>query len=172
MTMAEENSDLFSAFAEDHAFLGKGFFELSSALRAKDLDAARRAAERLDQEAGAHIAFEEEHFYPRLAGLLGERTIEGMLAEHREGLQVIDQLCTPSTGTAPSDRSWQTLLAKSEHMERHIAECGELFEAIGRLPPSEQEYLHDKLIEWRLKRPGWRRYALATMTRHASALTS
>lgn len=170
--MAEENTDLFNAFAEDHACLGKGFFELSSALRAKDRTTARAVAERLDRDAGAHIAFEEEDFYSTLAGLLGEREIERMRAEHREGLDVVDRLCAPAKVAPPTESSWQSMLRKSERMERHIAECGELFEAIGRLPPSEQEYLHDKLIEWRLKRPGWRRYALATMTRHASALTS
>lgn len=157
--MAEENADLFSAFAEDHAFLGKGFHELSQSLRADDPDATRSLAARLDLEAGAHIAFEEENFYPTLAGLLGEAEVQRMYQDHRIGLEVVERLCDSAPGSELSEELRAELLRNSEAMERHIAECGDLFEAMGRLASSEQEALHTELMEWRLKQPSWRRYA-------------
>jgi len=163
--MAEENADLFSAFAEDHAFLGKSFHELSQALRARDPDAARRRAARLDREAGAHIAFEEVNFYPTLASLLGEAEVQGMYQEHRAGLDVVQRLCELAPGSKLSEELRTRLLRDSEAMETHIAECGDLFEAMGRLTPSEQENLHTALVQWRLKRPSWRRYVAAAERR-------
>ena len=165
--MAEENTDLFSAFAEDHALLGQSFHELSKALRANDCDAARSLAARIDGEAGAHIAFEEECFYPALADLLGEAEVEGMFQQHRAGLEVVEQLCAFAQGTELPDELRGRLLRNSESMETHIAECGDLFEAMGRIPPSEQEDLHTALTEWRLKRPSWRRYAAKIKNKQA-----
>jgi len=160
--MAEENTDLFSAFAEDHAFLGACFYELSQALRAGDLSAACAVAGRLDRAAGAHIAFEEERFYPALAGLLGEAEVERMLTEHRDGLEVVERLCSQGPASGLSETECKHLLTLSERMETHIAECGELFEAMGRIPPHEQELLHAALVGWRLKHPQWRDYAAST----------
>lgn len=157
--MAEENTDLFSAFAEDHAVLGKSFHELSKALRANDPDTARSLAARIDREAGAHIAFEEECFYPTLADLLSESEVQRMYREHGAGLEVVQRLCGSAPGGELPDELRRQLLGNSEAMETHIAECGDLFEAMGRIPPSEQEALHAALIEWRLKQPSWRRYA-------------
>jgi hypothetical protein len=159
--MAEENTDLFNAFAEDHSFLGKTFHELSQALRGSNTEAARHLAARLDKEAGAHIAFEEENFYPTLAGLVGETEVQVMFHEHQDGLSVVQQLCDLSPASDLSDDQRIRLLRKSEVMESHIAECGNLFEAMGRLTAVEQEELHEALIQWRLERPSWRRHAAA-----------
>ena len=167
--MAEENADLFNAFAEDHAFLGKSFYELSQALRSNDVAAARRLATHLDRDAGAHIAFEEENFYPTLAGLVDENEVETMLHEHQEGLSLVQQLCDLSPGTDLSDDQRKKMLRRSEAMERHIAECGNLFEAMGRLTSVEQEELHEELIQWRLQRPSWRRHAAAFNEKKASS---
>lgn len=165
--MAEENADLFNAFAEDHAFLGKMFHGLSQALRSGDAEAARQLAARLDRDAGAHIAFEEENFYPTLAGLVGENEVETMLHEHQEGLGVVQLLCDIAPGGGLSDNQRTQMLRKSEAMESHIAECGNLFEAMGRLTAVEQEELHEALIQWRLQRPSWRRHAAAVKERKA-----
>ncbi len=167
--MAEENADLFSAFAEDHAFLGTCFHELSQALRAGDLSTARTLAARLDREAGAHIAFEEEQFYPELVGLLGEAEVERMHAEHRDGLEVVQRLCSQGPASEPSEAKRRHLLTLSEGMETHIADCGDLFEAMGRIPPREQELLHAALVEWRLRHPEWRAYAASIGRRRSSA---
>jgi hypothetical protein len=62
---------LLEAFEQDHVMLGRGFNQLSCCLRAGDPTGACAAARRLCEEAGAHIGFEEEGFYPALVPLLG-----------------------------------------------------------------------------------------------------
>lgn len=168
--MAEENADLFSAFAEDHAFLGRSFHELSTALRARNLPAAIALAQRLDREAGAHIAFEEEHFYPTLAVLLGEAEVERLRAEHQDGLMVIDHLCRHKADVQIPEPLWSDLLKKSERVETHIAECGDLFGAMGRISPADQEFLHAQLVEWRLRNPSWRNYAKTAARKPTDAI--
>ena len=44
-------------------------------------------------------------------------------------------------------------------METHIADCGELFEAMGRLPADDQLVLHQKLLAWRQRQPKWTDFA-------------
>jgi Hemerythrin HHE cation binding domain len=82
--------ELFEAFGEDHAVLGRGLHELSTRLRGGDLTVAKLYAERLDREAGAHIGFEERCFYPALRPLLGDAEVERLRCEHRQGLWVIE----------------------------------------------------------------------------------
>jgi hypothetical protein len=156
MTNAAGNKNqLFEAFREDHARLGKGFFDLSQSLRADDLGRAKAIARELDAEAGAHIAFEEHHFYPRLRPLLGDVDVDRMATEHEIGLEVIKTL-----ERRPADEKFPTstkvkLLKDADAMSTHIAECGELFSAIGRLDAGEQQSLLDELLAWRQKRPTW-----------------
>ena len=78
-----------------------------------------------------------------------------MLGEHRRGAEVIRAL-GPGSAQAPlgEDRR-RDLLRASEAMERHIAECGELFEAMGRIPEEEQAALLDKLLALRAEHPSW-----------------
>jgi hypothetical protein len=40
-------------------------------------------------------------------------------------------------------------------MESHIAECGELFGAMGRMPPEEQRAVYRELLELRSRGPRW-----------------
>ena len=156
--MTEPASVLMNAFREDHAKLGTEFHELSTCLRGGDLDGAKRAARVLDRDAGAHIAFEEEVFYPRIAALLDRDEAARLLAEHSEGFEVVARLCVEQGKTPLSRETQQQLLAQSERMESHIAECGEMFEAIGRIPAPEQRALYDALITWRKRAPSWRSY--------------
>jgi len=155
--VAREKSALFRAFREDHALLGKGFFEVSKHLRGDDLAGAHGIAERLNREAGAHIAFEEENFYPVLACLLGDE-VNRFYREHELGREVIAALCMWDPQVPMGEDQRRALLEKSEAMESHIAECGDLFEAMGRIPPEDQEKLFDALLDWRRKRPTWLDY--------------
>ncbi len=158
-TMVVPKSELVRAFEEDHALLGRGFHELSTALRAADLAAARRLAAHLDQEAGAHIAFEEVVFYPRLGEILGVNEVEALQHQHTSGLAVVDRLCRTPPDAEIAASAWREMLRQSEEMEGHIAECGELFEAMGRISDEEQTVLTDALVAWRRKRPSWRVFA-------------
>ena len=68
-------SDLFEAFREDHAVLGRDLHEISEHLRGGDL-LRRRPRRALNREAGAHIAFEEQ-FFSDLRRLLGDQRLTG-----------------------------------------------------------------------------------------------
>jgi hypothetical protein len=157
--MEDTSEKLIEAFREDHALLGSSFHELSKCLRANEAVAARRIAKRIDKEAGAHIAFEEEQFYPSLEPLLGEGEVARLHAEHRLGLAVIQTLIERDAVTPLDENERRRLLELSESMERHIAECGELFGAMERLPPDSQEELHGQLQDWRRTRPSWQTHA-------------
>lgn len=154
--MAHQKNSLFEAFHADHATLGKGFHELSQCLRGGDLDATRQVARRIDMEAGAHIAFEEEHFYQALVPLLGAAEVEKMYREHGDGLEVVQAVMQAK---ALDEQHKAELLKKSQAMETHIAECGDLFAAMGRIPAEQQAELHRHLLEWRDSNPRWIDYA-------------
>lgn len=159
--MSGAKDELLKAFREDHAVLGRGFHRISTCLRAGDLAGAREAATLLDRDAGAHIAFEERHFYPALVPLFGEDHVQGLLGEHKEGTAVIRALGAGSTPAQFEDARRLELLRASEAMERHIAECGELFEAMGRIPEDEQTALLDNLLVLRAEHPVWTDYVNA-----------
>ena len=140
---------LLEAFRQDHAILGRGFNELSCCLRAEDAAGAYGAARRLYEEAGAHIGFEEEDFYPALVPLLGEAAVRRMYQEHCCGFDVIHTLLGRGPDRPLPRDLGERLLAQSEVMEGHIADCGELFHALQHIPAASQQALYDKLIEWR-----------------------
>lgn len=153
--MKEAPADLFEAFREDHAILGHGFYEIAGYIRARNLSAAKDRAERVDREAGAHIAFEQNYFYPALRGLLGDSYVDRLRREHDEGLKVIRRLQGLSDSANIDEREWDMLLTKSEIMEDHVAECGELFGTMGRFAPDEQQALLDQLLVLRQQAPRW-----------------
>lgn len=154
--MQQQKNSLFEAFHADHAVLGRGFHELSQSLRGNDLSAAQRVAQRIDADAGAHIAFEEEHFYKALLPLLGAAEVEKMYREHEHGLEVMQAVMRADS---LDEQQAAELLNKSQAMEEHIAECGDLFAAMGRIPAEQQAELHRHLLKWRDSNPHWTDYA-------------
>ncbi|QXP84435.1 hemerythrin domain-containing protein [Methylococcus sp. Mc7] len=147
--------NLFDAFREDHAVLGRGFHELSQCLRGNDAAGAREAAERIDTAAGAHIAFEEKHFYPALARMLGAPEVRRMYSEHGKGLAAVRALLERDPGAPLPEGERRRLMELSQAMEAHIAECGEMFQAMGRLSEAKQAALYRQLTVWREKHPRW-----------------
>jgi hypothetical protein len=152
-------SDLFEAFREDHAVLGRDLHEISEHLRGGDLLAAKACGERVDREAGAHIAFEEQFFYPALRRLLGDAEAGRLYQEHGQGLAVVKALAELPEGATLSEAERRTMLLDSELMEAHIGECGELFGAMGRIPLEEQKALYRELLALREKAPRWTEFA-------------
>ncbi|MGA8990530.1 MAG: hemerythrin domain-containing protein [Rhodoplanes sp.] len=142
-------AQLLEAFRHDHVMLGRGFNELSYCLRAGDAVGAYAAACKLHDLAGAHISFEEEEYYPALIPLFGEETVRRMRQEHCCGVDVISTLLGRGPDLPLHPDLTARLLAQSEVMEEHIAECGELFAALRQIPAVKQRALYDKLIEWR-----------------------
>jgi hypothetical protein len=146
---------LARAFREDHALLGRGFHQLGMCLRRADLDAAIRVAQRLDHDAGGHIAFEEEDFYPALAHLIGDDEVAQMRSEHHLGLDVVTAFLQRRPGETLAGQERDRFVAEVEAMSRHIDHCGELFEALGRLPDEAQADLLARLEHWRRVHPRW-----------------
>jgi len=157
--MKERPADLFEAFREDHAILGRGFYEISGQVREKNLPAAKARADRVDREAGAHVAFEEKYFYPALRRLIRDTDVDRLHREHDEGLTVIRRLEALSESATIDEREWGNLLEKSEIMENHVAECGELFGTMGRFAPEEQQALLHQLLALRQEAPRWTQFA-------------
>lgn len=162
VTSAWRSSDLAEAFREDHAVLGRGLHEVSQHLRAGNDQAAKARGERIDREAGAHIAFEEEFFYPALRRMLGDAEVDVLYKEHREGLSVIKALAQLPDGAELTEADRRTLLQASESTEIHVAECGELFGVMGRIPPEEQKALYRELLALREESPRWTEFAART----------
>lgn len=154
--MSKKECALIKAYREDHAVLGRGFTSLSAALRGGRISLACEIARTLDVAAGPHIAFEEKDFYPRLAQRLGESELARLYGEHEAGLAVIERLLTLARNGGLDEASLAQLIARSEAMEQHIAECAELFQAMAALPADEQARLLDRLRRWREAQPSWR----------------
>ncbi len=162
MTNAWRPSDLAEAFKEDHAVLGRGLYEVSEHLRAGNDRAAKSRGERVDREAGAHIAFEEQFFYPALRRLLADTEVDRLYQEHGQGLWVIKTLTELPEGAELTETERRALLQASESTETHVAECGELFGVIGRIPIEEQKALYRELLALRENAPRWTEFAART----------
>jgi hypothetical protein len=157
--MENDKAELFEAFRADHALLGRGFHILRERLAAGDIDGARAQARRIDEEAGAHIAFEEQDFYPALSRLLDEEEVTGMYREHHDGLKLILELSRENEAELGEDNRVRALLDQVDAMQAHVSECGELFGAMGGLSDQEIAALMDRLNFWRAQAPSWSDYA-------------
>ncbi len=167
--MNARSSNLFEAFREDHSVLGRGLHELSEHLRGGNFLAAKACSDRVDREAGAHIAFEEQYFYPVLRRLLGDAEADRLYREHGQGLSVVKALSELPEGATLSQAQRQTILQNLELMEAHVAECGELFGTMGRIPPEEQNTLYRELLTLREKAPRWTEFAAKAGTKNNRA---
>ena len=157
--------DLLEAFRRDHAVLGRGLHEISEHLRGGDLAAAKACGERVDRQAGAHIAFEEQFFYPLLRRLLGNAEVDRLYHEHGQGLSVIKALAQLPQRATLGEAERRTMLRDSEAMEAHVTECGELFGTMGRIPLDEQNALYRELVALRDKAPRWTEFAAKAETK-------
>ncbi|WP_417622493.1 hemerythrin domain-containing protein [Parasphingorhabdus sp.] len=157
--MTQINHPLFDAFREDHAVLGRGLHELRSLVQTDDIMALKTAAQKLDQAVGAHIAFEEEDFYPALQAFLSRQEVEQMYAEHAHGAETLVQIAALDDTAKLDDVSRNQLLDRIDEMEKHVSECGELFGALGGLDEKQKSEILEKLIRWREVAPIWTEYA-------------
>jgi len=148
-------NELFDAFREDHALLGRALYDLRTKLAANDLKGAKAAAKMLDQEAGAHIAFEEADFYPALKPFLSDQEVEKMYLEHAEGLATVQSIIDIDTSAGVDKRRVRLLVDGIEKLEQHVSDCGELFGAMGGLSPVRLQELWERLNYWREKEPRW-----------------
>ncbi|MFC7047818.1 hemerythrin domain-containing protein [Emcibacter nanhaiensis] len=146
---------LFDAFREDHALLGRGLHSLRERLVARDWEGARHQAQQLNREAGAHIAFEEEDFYPALKAFLDEEEVEEMYRDHKEGLRLVADVMDAPDEDFQSDQRASDFVTRVDHMSDHVSECGELFGAMGGLDEEDTKKLLERLEYWRKVAPSW-----------------
>lgn len=153
--MTEIKQRLFDAFKADHALLGSGFYALATYLRDRDIAGAKAAAAKIDIEAGPHIAFEEEDFYPALRPFLGQKELEAMYVEHERGRALLEKIIALDNSTDADETVISALLGEIDGIQSHISECGELFGVMGGLSDTKLEELLEKLISHQLNAPNW-----------------
>jgi hypothetical protein len=137
---------LREAFLRDHQLLTRGFRDLLVALERHDDDAAREIADRLDRVAGAHIEFEEGHYYPALRECLGRDRVEEMYDEHQVGLSAIRAVVSrpESTALAPEERS--RVMHDAQVALDHAVACGAALAHLEGLDEASQRRLLDALL--------------------------
>jgi len=147
---------LFRDFQIDHSALGEKLFALRTALIQRSVEAAQSIAEEIDRDAGAHMAFEEKDFYPALKKFLTEDEVFRMYLEHADGLAMIVDIIEAEGPEFDDPEFMSNILEHLERMDHHVADCGDLFGALGGLEPSQYQTLYDRLHEWKRKAPSWR----------------
>ena len=153
--MSDPVEELLAEFHRDHAVLGRGLYRLGTALRGHDILTAKTIAEELDRDAGPHIAFEEQCFYPALRPLIGDEEVDRFYQEHESGKGVLALIRSMPDAAWPDAKRMKDMLCEVEKMERHVTECGEMFGAMGRIPADEQRAMLAKLAGLRDAKIRW-----------------
>lgn len=143
------------AFHEDHAALGRALHELRTLLVGGETKKARESAAKLDRAAGAHIAFEENDFYPALKHVLSEAEVDAMYHEHADGLSVIQDISNADDEELSDPVVRASFILRTEALQNHVAECGQLFGAMGALSEEQFKTLYGQLEYWRSHSPLW-----------------
>ena len=146
---------VIDAFHEDHAALGRMLHELRISLTAGETEKARQRASELDRAAGAHIAFEENDFYPALKDTLSSKEVAAMYAEHADGLAVIQDIAEADDAELGDPIVQASFVVRIDALAEHVSECGELFGAMGVLSEQQFKKLHGNLEYWRSRSPRW-----------------
>ena len=154
MGSGEAKSGLREAFLEDHRRFTRGLSALREALRDDDLAAAVEAARALDREVGAHIEFEERHYYPALVEPLGREFVTRLYAEHRLGRDALRSLLELRGGPLGPKRKDEILEAIEGTMQ-HALSCGSLLSHLERLEDDAREELLRLLLELRASAHRW-----------------
>lgn len=146
---------LFKTFYDDHAVLGGGFHELRQAIAINDVHKAQEVAKKIDRESGAHIAFEENDFYPALDPFLSPDEVTAMYELHDKGHALLVSIINSDEKKSFSRQQQSHFIETVKAMEHHISACGKLFDVIGLLPQTQQKDMLNYLEEWRQKAPRW-----------------
>lgn len=152
MTTINDLKNLNSAFVEDHRTLIRGYRDAKEAVEKHDLATARTIAERLDQEAGAHIEFEERCLYPIVAAARGNEYASKLYHEHKGTLQTLVELQAASSMDDAARLRW--LGGLQEGLE-HAATCGTLLSHLETLPVERQKELLERLRSLRTEKRRW-----------------
>lgn len=153
--MTHIKKSLYEAFQADHAVLGRSLYDLRLLIADENPTEIRKLANEIIQTSGAHIAFEEFEFYPALKSHLSEAEISAMYLEHAEGLQLLEELSVIDDSAFESVDFLKETFSSLDILDHHIADCGNLFGAMGGLTEAEYTHLVEKLTYWRELAPSW-----------------
>lgn len=148
-------NQLYEAFQEDHAALGRGLYDIRMMISAGHLAGIRKVSNEIIRSAGAHIAFEEFDFYPALKSRLSEEEVSRMYLEHAEGLRLLQKLSRADEDKYVSNDFIAEALSALDVLDHHVSDCGDLFGAMGGLTDDEYSYLMQRLSYWRERAPSW-----------------
>lgn len=152
--MNESNAweELNQEFVQDHRVLSRGYLDARKALEANNPEAARVVAERLDQEAGAHIEFEEQHLYPVVAQARGEAYASRLYDEHQTALKALTEIRESTSMDEVQKARW--IAGLNEGLD-HAATCGTLLSHLQSLPAAKQAALLEELRQLRARHRRW-----------------
>lgn len=126
-----ELSELQQEFLADHRRLTKGLHKALTALEKGDDAEAIALAAAIDEDAGAHMAFEEEIFYPRLAEARGQEFVDRMVSEHEIGQRAVRALLAHTERGSVPDTEREGILENLGIALRHVLSCGTMLSELG-----------------------------------------
>jgi hemerythrin-like domain-containing protein len=126
-----ELSALQQEFLDDHRRLTNGLKRILDSVERDDLRSAAEQATELDADAGAHMAFEEEVFYPQLGRIYGQELVDRMLAEHERGQRAIRRLLDLSPGETLDEQRRRELVEDLNVALSHVMSCGSMLSELG-----------------------------------------
>jgi len=152
-----EKNPLAKAFLEDHKHLIQGFSRLLQALKENDVSKASQIADDIDRQAGPHIEFEEEFFYPILQQARGREYVSQLYQEHGAGLHAVKSL-RDAKGDLGTDET-EALLADAQTALDHAVSCGSLLSHVTTLGDQQQAELLEKLLGLRKQGRRWTEFS-------------
>ena len=153
--MALERSPLTIAFLEDHRQLMRGLNRLRETLERGDVSAAVEMAKQIDRTVGAHIEFEEEVLYPKVAESETREFVRQLYDEHHPGLRAVEHLRNRSAEKALAPDEQARLVADIRTMVEHAASCGTLLSHLTALDSDRQSVILERLMELRDQGHRW-----------------
>lgn len=152
--MSNPWQDLQVEFAKDHRLLIRGYRQLIDLLNHKDYDAAAAAAVELNQLAGAHIEFEEQHLYPAVGASRGDQYLSRLYHEHDEFVSVIREICQCGKSVRPTQKNTTEWIAQLKSGIDHASACGNLLADIRSQPDARlTQWIHELHRLRALQRP-------------------
>jgi hypothetical protein len=152
---SQEREALIAAFEEDHRRMTRGIERLRELIAAGDVAGAVATAERLDVDAGGHIEFEEEVFYPFLRARLGDEAVNRFYQEHAAGQRAVEVVRGIDPGVELTDEQRNELLADLQTARDHALSCGTLVSHLENLDLSDAAAMREELERARRARHRW-----------------
>ncbi len=150
-----ELSALQQEFLEDHRRLIRELRAMLTSLERGDVASAVALAGELDEDAGAHMAFEEEVFYPRLARVHGQAFVDRMVREHATGQRAVKSLLSLAPGAVLAEADRQAIVQDLRVALGHVMSCGTMLSELDSGEAEADEQALARLRELRLDGALW-----------------